>query len=109
MPKFDDLSRSLVAFDQDSTLMAAIELSSKSWLVGGLVPGLPREPPKKLPPDADGLLRVLQRWRAEAVKAGRPIARICVAYGLRGGPSTSSGGMDSGWPAGCGRAASSAL
>ena len=78
--KFDDLSRSLVAFDQDSTLVAAIELSSKNWLVGGLVPGLAREPLKKLPPDADGLLRVLQRWREEAVKAGRPIARICVAY-----------------------------
>jgi transposase len=80
MPKCDDLSRSLVAFDQDSTLVAAIELSSSSWLVGGLVPGLAREPMKRLAPDAAGVLRLLERWREEAAKAGRPLARICVAY-----------------------------
>jgi len=39
MPKFDDLSRSLVALDQDSTLIAVIELSRSIWLVGGLVQG----------------------------------------------------------------------
>jgi transposase len=80
MPKFDDLSRSLVALDQDSTLIAVIELSRASWLVGAVVPGLEREPMKKLVPDADGLLGLLCRWRDEAVAAGRPIARICVAY-----------------------------
>ena len=36
----NDLSRSLVAFEQDSTLVAVIELSLKTWLVAGLVPGL---------------------------------------------------------------------
>jgi transposase len=51
MPKFDDLSRSLVAFDQDSTLMTAIELSSRSWLVGGLAPGSKgRSPRRREPP-----------------------------------------------------------
>ena len=78
MPKFDDLSRSLVALDQDSTLIAAIELSRWSWLVGGMVAGMEREPVKKLAPDAAGLLGLLYRWRDEA--AGRTIARICVAY-----------------------------
>ncbi len=80
MPKFDDLSRSLVGLDQDSTLIAAIELSRSSWLVGGVVPGVEREPMKKLTPEADGLLELLYRWRDEAAAAGRPIARICVAY-----------------------------
>ena len=80
MPKFDDLSRSLVALDQDSTLIAVIELSRSSWLVGGLVPGLEREPLKKLVPDADALLELLYRWRDAAVAAGRTITRICVAY-----------------------------
>jgi transposase len=80
MPKFDDLSRSLVALDQDSTLIAVIELSRSSWLVGGLVPGLAREPIKKLAPDAAALLGLLQRWRDEAAAAGRSIGRICVAY-----------------------------
>jgi transposase len=80
MPKFDDLSRSLVALDQDSTLIAAVELSRSSWLLGAVVPGLHREPRKKLPADADALLRLLHRWRDEAVAAGRKIERICVAY-----------------------------
>ena len=80
MPKFNDLSRSLVAFDQDSTLVAVIEMSSASWLVGGLVPGLSREPRKKLSPDPQALLRLLHQWCAEAAKAGHAIERICVAY-----------------------------
>ena len=80
MPKFDDLSRSLVALEQDTTLIAAIELSRSSWLVGGLVPGLRRDPRKKLEPDAPALLGLLRRWRDEAIAAGRQIARICVAY-----------------------------
>ena len=80
MPKFNDLSRSLVAFDQDSTLVAVIEMSSASWLVGGLVPGLSREPRKKLSPDPQALLKLLHQWCAEAAKAGHAIERICVAY-----------------------------
>jgi transposase len=80
MPKCDDLSRSLVALDQDSTLIAVIEMSQEQWLVGALVPGLAREPQKKLPPDGPALLRQFERWRAEAAKAGHVITRICVAY-----------------------------
>jgi transposase len=80
MPKFDDLSRSLVALDQDSTLIAVIEMSQQQWLVGAVVPGLARDPQKKLPADAPALLRQLERWRAEAAKAGHVITRICVAY-----------------------------
>ena len=48
MPRPDDLSRSLVALHQDSTLIAVIELSQSSWLVAGIVPGLERQPLKKL-------------------------------------------------------------
>src|SRR3981081_112136 len=80
MPKFNDLSRSLVAFDQDSTLVAVIEMGSAGWLVGGLVPGVSRAPRKKLAPEPLTLLKLLYRWRDEAVKAGHAIKRICVAY-----------------------------
>ncbi len=80
MRKFDDQSRSLVVLDQDSTLIAVIEMSQLRWLVGGLVPGLSREPEKGLAPEAEGLLKLLHRWRDEAVKAGRRIARVCIAY-----------------------------
>ena len=36
MPQRNDLSRSLVPFQQDGTLVAVIELSRSSWLVAGM-------------------------------------------------------------------------
>ena len=80
MTQVDDLSRSLAAFDQNSTLTIAVEMSAASWLVAGMIPGIDRLPVKKLESDPDGLLRLVERWRAEAVKAGRTIARIVLAY-----------------------------
>jgi transposase len=78
--QWNDLSRSLVAFDQNSTLVSVIELSLNTWLVAGLVPGLARQPLKKQGADPDALLALLHRWRAEAIKAGRKIERIVVAF-----------------------------
>jgi transposase len=80
MPQPNDLSRSPVALDQDGTLISVVELSRSSWLVAGLVPGIARHPLKKLEPDATALLRLLERWRDEATRAGRTIARIAVAF-----------------------------
>ncbi len=76
----DDLGKSLVALDQNRTLVAVVELSQSSWLVGGIVPGIDRHPEKKLGPDQDALLRLLHCWRDEAAKAGRTITRIAVAF-----------------------------
>lgn len=80
MAQVEDLSRCLVAFDQNSTLVAVVEMSRSSWLVAGMVPGIARQPMKKVEPDGEALLRVLQRWRDEAVKAGRTVTRIVLAY-----------------------------
>ena len=80
MSQFNDQSRSLVALDQDSTLIAVIEMSQSQWLVGGVVPGVERAPQKKLVPDAPALLALLHRWCEEAAKTGRRIERLCVAY-----------------------------
>jgi transposase len=80
MPQPNDLSRSLVALDHNSTIIAVVELSQSSWLVGGVVPGIERQPCKKLEPSPERLLAVLHRWRDEAVKAGRTITRIAVAF-----------------------------
>jgi transposase len=76
----DDLSRSLVALDQHSTLIAVVELSLTTWLVGGMIPGIARDPLKKLVPDQEGLLKLLYRWRDEAAKAGYKITRMVVAF-----------------------------
>jgi transposase len=80
MPQPNDLSRSLVALDQNSTIIAVIEMSQSSWLVGGVLPGIERQPRKKLEPSPERLLTVLHRWRDEAVRAGRTITRIALAF-----------------------------
>jgi transposase len=78
--KRNDLSRSLIAFDQASTLVAVAELSLGSWLVAGLVPNLIRQPMKKLRSDPDALLGLLLRWRDQATKAGGRIKRVVLAF-----------------------------
>jgi transposase len=80
MPQPNDLSRSLVALDQDSTIIAVVELSQSSWLVAGVLPGIERQPQKKLEPSAERLLGLLHRWRDEAVRAGKKITRIALAF-----------------------------
>ena len=80
MPKPNDLSRSVVVLEQDSTLVAVIEMSQSSWLVAGIVPGIERHPLKKLAADEQALLRLLQRWQNEAGKAGHPTQRTVVAF-----------------------------
>src|SRR5271163_4919910 len=81
MTEFFDAHRPATAFDHDSTLVVAMELSGKSWQLGAVVPGVSRRPKRGLKVgDMDELLRVLERWKAEAAKAGRTIARVVVAY-----------------------------
>jgi hypothetical protein len=44
------------------------------------VPGIERQPLKKLAVDESALLKLLHRWREEAEKAGSRIERIVVAF-----------------------------
>src|SRR5260370_25292212 len=80
MQKLNDLSRSPSPLDPDGTLIAVIELSLSSWLVAGIVPGVERQPLKKLAVDESALLKLLHRWREEAAKAGHRIKRIAVSF-----------------------------
>jgi hypothetical protein len=80
MPQPNDLSKSLAALDQDSTLIAVVEMSQSSWLVAGIIPGIERHPAKKLEASETLLLSLLHRWREEAAKAGRTITRTAVAF-----------------------------
>jgi len=75
-----DASKSLTALEQDSTIIAVIEMSQAKWLVAGVVPGVERPHLKKLAADEAALLKLLHRWRNEAGQAGRQIKRIVVAY-----------------------------
>jgi transposase len=80
MQKLNDLSRCLTTLEPDGTLIAVIEMSQSSWLVAGIVPGVERQPLKKLKVDESTLLNLLHRWREEAEKAGHRIKRISVAF-----------------------------
>lgn len=80
MMQLNDFSRSLTAFDQERTLVAVIEMSQSSWMVGAIIPGIERQPLKKLAPDEQALFKLLHRWRDEALKAGQEITRLVVAY-----------------------------
>jgi transposase len=86
MQKLNDLSQCRIVLQQDSTLIAVIEMSLSSWLVAGIVPGVERQPLKKFAVDESVLLKLLHRWREEAEKAGRSHSR----YGLHTRAVTSS-------------------
>src|SRR6266702_2912537 len=62
MQKLNDLSRSLIALEPDGTVIAVIEMSLSSWLVAGIVPGVERQPLKKLAVDESALLKLLHRY-----------------------------------------------
>jgi len=92
-----EASKSLTALEQDNTIIAVIEMSQSKWLVAAVVPGVKRQPLKKLQADEEALLKLLYRWRTEAGQTGREIKRVVVAYEAATG---------SGWRAGCGRGVS---
>ena len=49
-------------------------------MVAGVLPGIERQPRKKLEPSAERLLGLLHCWRDEAIKAGKKITRIALAF-----------------------------
>src|SRR5438874_5770350 len=86
MPEQFDSHNARAAFDHDSTLVVALELSGKSWQVGAVVPGVARRPRRRLEPrDMAGLLKGIERWVAEASAAGRAVGRGGLAFGGGGG------------------------
>jgi transposase len=81
MTEFFDAHRPATAFDHDSTLVVAMELSGKSWQLGAVIPGVSRRPKTGVKArDMNEVMRVVDRWKAEAVRAGKTIGRIVVAY-----------------------------
>src|SRR3954465_13815832 len=68
------------ALDYESTIVAAVELSARSWLVGAQVAGVPRQCRQKLDPSAQALLDHLDHLRQRAGRAGKRVSRVVVAY-----------------------------
>ena len=93
MPQPNDLSRSLVALDQDSTIIAVVEMSQSSWLVGGILPGIERQPRKKQEPSPERLLALLHRWRDES----SGLAALSRGLRLPSKPAATASGWRAGW------------
>ena len=74
-------SKAAVAFVPDNTLVVALELSGKSWLLGAIVPGLAKRPLLKvMPGSVSSVVSVIGKWKAEAAKAGATITRVVLTY-----------------------------
>ena len=81
MPKQFDPHHAATAFDHDSTLVVALELSGKSWEASAVVPGLARRPHRRMAVhDLAGLQGSIARWKLEAAKAGRVVQRVMLTY-----------------------------
>jgi transposase len=74
------VSRSTAGFDPEATLTVVVELSRAAWLVAALIPGIECRPLKKLLPNEEDLLPLLEQWCQQAEAAGREIRRIVLAY-----------------------------
>src|SRR3954447_10940264 len=68
------------ALDHESTIVAVVELSARSWLVGAQVAGVPRQCRQKLAPSAAALLEHLDHLRRRAEGAGKRVGRVVLAY-----------------------------
>lgn len=67
--------------DYDRTLVLAIELSNKSWVLSAQVPGLLRVKAKRtIEPTRDALLAAIQGYRERANAAGRHVERVIATY-----------------------------
>lgn len=74
-------SSSAEAVQYDTTLVLAIELSSKSWVLAAQVPGLLKTKAKRtIEPDKLALQSAIDGYRARAAAAGYPVDRVIATY-----------------------------
>src|SRR4051812_19761994 len=67
--------------DYDRTLILAVEVSSRSWIVAAQVPGLRQKSAKQqLAPRADALMAAVEGYKRRAAAAGLAVERVIVAY-----------------------------
>ncbi|UVK50132.1 IS110 family transposase (plasmid) [Mesorhizobium sp. AR02] len=65
----------------DRTLVLAIELSNKNWVLAAQVPGLPQTKAKRaIEPDKLALQSAIHGYHARAAAAGHPVDRVVATY-----------------------------
>jgi len=71
----------LRAINYDHTLVLAIELSNKSWVLAAQVPGLPQTKAQRtIEPNKNALLAAIDGYRARAAAVGHSVDRVIVTY-----------------------------
>jgi transposase len=74
-------SNTLGPVHYDGTLVLAIELSSKSWVLAAQIPGLPQTRAKRtIDPDKLALQSAIDGYRARAAAAGHSVDRVIATY-----------------------------
>ena len=69
------------AVDHERTLVLAIEVSNKSWVIAAQVPGLTHTKAKRtIDPEAEALLAAIAAYRARAAATGRSVERVIAVY-----------------------------
>ena len=67
--------------DYDRTLILAVEISNRSWVVAAQVPSLRQKSTKQqLAPEADALMAAVEGHKRRAAAAGMAVDRVIVAY-----------------------------
>lgn len=81
MNKVFDPRKPTTAFDHTTTLVMVLELSGKSWQLGASLPGASRRPLRSISVgDVAGILKTIERWKAEAEKGGYRVSRVVLGY-----------------------------
>src|SRR6516225_12027008 len=71
----------LRAINYDHTLVLAIEVSNKSWVLAAQVPGLPQTKAKRaIDPEAKALQAAIAGYRARAAAIGRSVEHVIAVY-----------------------------
>lgn len=77
-PSFPDRPANL---DYDRTLILAIDLSNKKWVLAAQVPGMPHtKAGRTIEPTPEALMAAIDGYRARAAAAGRTIERAIATY-----------------------------
>jgi transposase len=71
----------LRSINYDQTLVLAIELSNKSWVLAAQVPGLPQTKAQRtIEPNKDSLLAAIDGYRARAPLSVTRLERVITTY-----------------------------
>src|SRR5271157_5236433 len=68
------------AVDYNSTIIGALELSEKKWVLAVQLPGVSRHSRHVLEACGDGLASFVERLRARCAAAGRTIFRVILTH-----------------------------